>query len=85
MRLIDADEFFKDFVDLEPYEHISHEYDIDAVEVVRCKDCRWYISDWLKRDGTEDNRYAPNICNLHGRPHSETYFCADGEVKDETY
>ena len=58
---------------------------IDAVRVVRCKDCRWYISDWLKRDGTEDNRYAPNICNLHGRPHSETYFCADGEVKDETY
>lgn len=34
MRLIDADEFFKDFTELEPYEHISHEYDIDAVEVV---------------------------------------------------
>ena len=34
MRLIDADEFFKDFTELEPYEHISHEYNIDAVEVV---------------------------------------------------
>lgn len=54
---------------------------IEAVEVVRCKDCRWYINDRLKRDGTEDNRYAPSICNLHGRPHSNTYFCADGEVE----
>lgn len=33
MRLIDADEFFKDFAELEPYEHISHEYDIDAEPV----------------------------------------------------
>lgn len=54
---------------------------IDAVEVVRCKDCRWF-NDRLKRDGAEDNRYAPSICTLHGRPHSNTYFCADGEVKE---
>lgn len=54
---------------------------IDAVEVVRCKDCRWF-NDRLKRDGTEDNRYAPSICTLHGRPHSNTYFCANGEVKE---
>lgn len=54
---------------------------IDAVEVVRCKDCRWF-NDRLKRDGAEDNRYAPSICTLHGRPHSNTYFCANGEVKE---
>lgn len=56
---------------------------VEAERVVRCKDCRWF-NDRLKRDWTEDNRYAPSICTLHGRPHSETYFCADGEVKDET-
>lgn len=42
MRLIDADEFFKDFTELEPYEHISHEYDIDAVEV---KHGEWIVDD----------------------------------------
>ena len=54
---------------------------IYAEPIVRCKDCRWF-NDRLKRDGTEDNRYAPSICTLHGRPHSNTYFCADGEVKE---
>ncbi len=34
MRLIDADEFFQDFSEeIGIYEHISHEYNIDAVEV----------------------------------------------------
>lgn len=56
---------------------------VEAEPIVRCKDCRWF-NDRLKRDGAEDNRYAPSICTLHGRPHSNTYFCADGEVKDET-
>ena len=55
---------------------------VEVEHVVRCKDCRWF-NDRLKRDGTEDNRYAPSICTLHGRPHSNTYFCADGEVKDD--
>ena len=54
---------------------------IYAEPIVRCKDCRWF-NDRLKRDGTEDNRYAPSICTLYGRPHSNTYFCADGEVKE---
>lgn len=54
---------------------------IYAEPIVRCKDCRWF-NDRLKRDGTEDNRYAPSICTLHGRPHSNTYFCADGKVKE---
>ena len=50
MRLIDADEFFKDFCESEPYEHISHEYDIDAEpirhgkwiweeQVYKCSEC----------------------------------------------
>lgn len=64
MRLINADEFFEDFCELAPYEHISHEYDIDAVEVVRCKDCKyskykqvelrcciWSITSKTKEDG----------------------------------
>ena len=39
MRLIDADAFFNDFPEMRDYEYASQEYEVDAVEVVRCKDC----------------------------------------------
>lgn len=87
MRLIDVDEFFKDFSELEPYEHISHEYDIDAVQVVRCKDCRWF-------DKTEDSSYGYCHAMKHGyyskhweisiyRKYKEDFYCADGEKMNE--
>lgn len=92
MRLIDADALPK-LIIYQPSDEVKEIINvftraiaeaptIDAEPIVRCKDCRWF-NDRLKRDGTEDNRYAPSICTLHGRPHSNTYFCADGEVKDE--
>ena len=41
MRLIDADAFFSEFgeLDKEPYNNAPT---VDAVEVVRCKDCKWF-------------------------------------------
>lgn len=57
MRLIDANEF-KKRIDRYPAEirdiakkEIRYVPTIDAVEVIRCKDCRyyrWYINDRLK-------------------------------------
>ena len=44
---------------------------IDAVPVVRCKDCKWF-------DGQE-------ICDRHGffvGLNIDTFYCADGERKD---
>ena len=40
-RLIDADAFFSEFgeLDIEPYNNAPT---VDAVPVVRCKDCRYY-------------------------------------------
>lgn len=64
MRLIDADEFFKDFTELEPYEHISHEYDIDAVEVVRCKDCKYWQRSKIK--GNRNHDYHICLNSRHG-------------------
>ena len=59
----------------------------DIVEVVRCKDCRW----WTKR---EESNYGYCHAAKHGyysrnweisiyRTYSEDFFCADGERKDD--
>ena len=55
----------------------------DVVEVVRCKDCMWYVRSMIKQDGTLDQRYKPDWCDLYRRVREETYFCADGERKDD--
>lgn len=42
---------------------------IDAVQIVRCKDCKWYA--------------APiSRCDNCGLPREQTFFCADGRRKD---
>lgn len=53
---------------------------VDAVEVVRCKDC--VNSDWYT---TTDGRHLC-YCMVHGNGgHKETDFCSDGEREtDET-
>ena len=51
----------------------------DVVEVVRCKDCKWYTIYEVKNDGAMDKRYKPSFCDLYRKHRKETYFCADGE------
>ena len=62
---------------------------IDAVQVVRCKDCRWF-------DKTEDSSYGYCHAMKHGyyskhweisiyRKYKEDFYCADGERENETY
>lgn len=53
----------------------------DAVEVVRCKECKHYVIGQLKYDYTEDKRCKPSVCirgefAKHRKP---DWFCADGE------
>ena len=95
MRRIDADELERDM----QYEWERNEISngdwisfreilnsqptVDAVEVIRCRDCRYYEIMQLKRDGTDDRRYKPSLCVLHNRNFDEDYFCADGEKRDE--
>ena len=61
---------------------------VDAVEVVRCKDCRW----WDKR---EESNYGYCHAAKHGyysrnweisiyRTYSEDFFCAEGEREEVT-
>ena len=99
MRLIDADALMEecakfvapsnrsDFISAPTWNDAVSLIDsaptVDAVEVVRCRDCRYYEIMQLKRDGTDDRRYKPSLCVLHNRNFDEDYFCADGERRTE--
>ena len=55
----------------------------DVVEVVRCKDCKWYGIDELKKDGSLDRRYKPSVCYLYREHHEESWYCADAERRKD--
>lgn len=82
MRLIDADalkaEFFSGGDGLWHPVAIGIEIDIaptiDAVEVVRCKDCRAYLPPTESRDW--------GICRRHSTPMRDNNFCNYGEREE---
>lgn len=63
---------------------------VDAVEVVRCKDCKHRESVWHKDGRMKDGGYYYYYCNLDtGDPfelgreaEQDDWFCADGERKE---
>ena len=76
MRLIDVEAPYKIEIELDGKKcHATVTAPtIDAIPVVRCKDCRWQ----------DDDEHCP-ICNCCGReelPNGEWY-CADGERRDD--
>ena len=89
-RLIDANAFLKalnerplDFVDVggdfgyfdETIDSVVNEQPtVDAVEVVRCKDCKW----WRRYQ----NGYHMGKCIVHDTRMAEKDFCSYGERKD---
>lgn len=85
MRPIDADRFLKMMSHWKPYmdmdnvrEAIKKMPTIDAVPVVRCKDCKHFEVD----DGLPDGR----LCLMHGHrwtaPRPDDY-CSRGERKED--
>lgn len=96
-RLIDANELEEELVSHEykysPYLHffdvaitIERMPTIDAVPVVRCKDCRW----WDKTDNGFGYCHAEKHCHISAhweisifRTYRDDHFCADGERKDD--
>ena len=77
-RLIDADEFKRyadkpsifDTTDLK--EMINEQPTVDAVEVVRCKDCIYYKQGAFKE-------YAGGLCNYHHLHMGDSDYCSYGE------
>ena len=99
MRLIDADvlmkAFYKSIDDavlhggkIVPFQDIiQNAPTIDAVPVVRCKDCRWW-------DNSEDSPYGYCMAMKHGymsenweigiyRRYKGDFYCADAERKED--
>lgn len=88
MRIIDADEITKD--EHQHYDYMADEYyvfvrdienapAVDAVEVVRCRDCRYYQSDYRYCEYWGDMFYhweAWEAINEEG-------FCDKGERKED--
>lgn len=58
---------------------------VDLVEVVRCKDCKWYEIYQLKQDGTDDRRYNPSYCTLFRHRFKPEWYCADGERREDEH
>lgn len=77
MRLIDADKLPLDI----EREDVEDAPTVDAVEVVRCKDCKY--GDTYEMGVPLDGSVR---CNLHDdgyEIHDTLWFCADGERKTE--
>ena len=51
---------------------------VDAVEVVRCKDCRWWERDYQPRYHSDERP-----CNRVGMGTPPDWFCADNERRDD--
>ena len=85
MRLIDADKLKKHYSWWEDErqklfdEIIDRQQTVDAVPVVRCRDCMWYGIEELKSDGTPDMRYKPTFCFLHRTGIDADGYCSFGK------
>lgn len=85
MRLVDLDDciYCGEDGDYARYNIDPNLPTIDAVPVVRCRDCVWYEIYQLKKDGTDDRRYKPSYCrNLEYQTRPD-WFCADGERRED--
>ena len=94
MRLIDADKIDYDKFPLWEYEHdgkkvtshvlaafestIDNMPTIDAVPVVRCKNCKWYGDNWVSRIGSVcmNSRLKTGYGNLWVE---DDFYCGYGE------
>lgn len=88
MRLIDADALktirsiqSADYNSIETIQHwIDNAPTIDAVHVVRCKDCKWFDK---QRRVCHNPRYGDGYANYQPPNTNDEYWCADGERKDD--
>ena len=84
MRLIDADELKEELKDMD-FVLVNHNVEdwideqptVDAVEVVRCRDCLW----------ANTNLFAKELgivyCNNYGKRKKQDDFCSEGERRGD--
>lgn len=80
MRLIDADVLLEKMKKTDRYFNIKFDIEdaptVDAVEVVRCKDCKWWWKEW--ETCTHNNLVDGYTCATTFKADS---FCSYGEMK----
>lgn len=87
MRLIDADALKKHYAWWEDDRQklfdsiVDSQPTVDAVPVIRCKNCIWFSIDQLKADGTPDRRCKPTWCSLHRTYAEAEFFCSWGNAE----
>lgn len=56
----------------------------DVVEVVRCKDCKYYDYEirQLNLDDIDNCEHKPSDCTLYWYKHKPDWYCADGERRE---
>jgi hypothetical protein len=59
-----------------PYKNMDEHDKVQDIEVVHCKDCKWWNTDFLP----QDCGWCEKSGNEHGR--LADWFCADGERRD---
>ena len=79
MRLIDAEPLLAEAMADGAYGYVDAKQiadapTIDAVPVVRCKDCRW----WTKQEASLQGR-----CDAYGMYPTGEWYCARGERKND--
>ena len=52
-------------------------------ELIRCKECFWYITNELKQDGTVDKRYKPSFCELRRKYMPTDGYCSEAERRED--
>lgn len=89
-RLIDADALHREFIDFirasnnktpnwnDAVSLVGSAPTVDAVQVVRCKDCEYYGEDG---DSVMDGIYKR--CSICGKWHTGSWYCASGERREE--
>lgn len=86
-RYIDADKLYKIFVNL--CKDFDRVYAVDAVEVVRCRDCKYRHKEWHHDKRNKNGGYWISWCDndaiaerVYGLA-ADYDFCSYGERKDE--
>ena len=57
----------------------SVEYTSDRVNVVRCKNCKYWEADWKPNNVQDGVHFCPMVSLVR----REDWFCADGERRDD--
>lgn len=59
-------------------EQIDNAPTVDAIEVVRCKECKWQST---VHDADDNSNYY--MCGVHAQPTDPNAFCSYGERRSE--